>query len=122
MKVHARSHPVTVKFNEIKAAVLVELTQSFTAIRGPPSYWAAVIITTTLLNYFNSNMAWPPATYDIIIKTHNHRNWPSLNLSQNECEGLTDSYWKCTSGADKNSEKPQGEPFPPSHPSCTSEG
>ena len=26
-------------------------------------------------------MAWPPATYDII--SHNHSNWPSLNLPQN---------------------------------------
>ena len=31
--------------------------------------------------HFHSKMAWPPATYDVISR--NHRNWPSLILSQN---------------------------------------
>ena len=34
---------------------------------------------------FHSKMAWPPPTYDVIFR--NHSNWPSLNLSQNTCEG-----------------------------------
>ena len=42
--------------------------------------------------YFHSKMAWPPATYDVI--SHNHSNWPSLNLSQNVREGWTSRYWK----------------------------
>ena len=32
-------------------------------------------------------MAWPPATYDVISR--NHSNWPSLNFSQDVCEGWT---------------------------------
>ena len=32
--------------------------------------------------HFHSKMGWPPATYDVI--SHNHSNWSSLNLSQNE--------------------------------------
>ena len=46
--------------------------------------------------YFHSNMAWPPATYDVISRNHitNHNNWPSLNLSQNVREWWTNSYWK----------------------------
>ena len=35
--------------------------------------------------HFHSKMAWPPATYDVISR--NHSNRPSLNLSQNACEG-----------------------------------
>ena len=35
--------------------------------------------------YFHSKMACPPATYDVI--SHNHSNWPSLNLPQNVREG-----------------------------------
>ena len=42
--------------------------------------------------YFHPKLAWPPATYDVI--SHNHSNWPSLNLSQKSLEGWTKSYWK----------------------------
>ena len=42
--------------------------------------------------YFHPKMAWPPATYDVI--SHNHSNWPSLNLPQNVREGWMNSYWK----------------------------
>ena len=41
---------------------------------------------------FQSQMAWPPPTYDVI--TRNHRNGPSPNLTQNVREGWTNSYWK----------------------------
>ena len=34
--------------------------------------------------FFHSNMAWHPATYDVISR--NRRNWPSPNLSQNARE------------------------------------
>ena len=60
--------------------------------------------------YFHPKLAWPPATYDVISR--NHSNWPSLNSSQNLCEGWTNSYWKrqvlifYTLG--KNSDKPYG--------------
>ena len=37
--------------------------------------------------YFHPKVAWPPATYDVISR--NHSKWPSLNLSQNLCEGWT---------------------------------
>ena len=33
-------------------------------------------------------MAWPPATYDVISRTHS--NWPSLNLSQNAREEINE--------------------------------
>ena len=42
-------------------------------------------------------MAWPSATYDIISRIYS--NWPSLNLSQNACEGKNEKLLK-TSGAD----------------------
>ena len=42
--------------------------------------------------YFHPKMTCPPATYDVISR--NHSNWPPLNLSQNLCEGWTNSYWK----------------------------
>ena len=42
--------------------------------------------------YFHAKMAWPPATHDFVSR--NDRKWPSLNLSQNLREGLTNSYWK----------------------------
>ena len=42
--------------------------------------------------YFYSKMACPPPTHDVISR--NDRNWPSLNLTQNEREGWTNSYWK----------------------------
>ena len=42
--------------------------------------------------YFYPQLAWPPATCDVI--SHNHSNWPSLNLSLNLREGWTNSYWK----------------------------
>ena len=35
--------------------------------------------------HFHPKMGWPPATYDVI--TRNHRNWPSLKVSQNVCKG-----------------------------------
>ena len=58
--------------------------------------------------YFHSKMAWPPATYDVISR--NHRNWPSLNLTQNAREGWKNSYWKhqvlMFYLLGKNSEKP----------------
>ena len=47
--------------------------------------------------YFHSKMVWPPATYDIISR--NHRNWPSLNLTQNCARGMNEQLLK-TSGAD----------------------
>ena len=63
-------------------------------------------------------MAWPPATYDVI--SHNHSNWPSLNMSQNVREGWTKSYWKrevpMFYPLEKNSKKPSGgdnHPHPP---------
>ena len=75
--------------------------------------------------HFHSKMAWPPATYDVISR--NHSNWPSLNLSQNLCEGWMNSYWKrqvlMFYPLGKNSEKPYGGvASTPSHPPCTSEG
>ena len=42
--------------------------------------------------FFHSNMAWYPATYDVISR--NRRNWPSLNFSQNAREEQTNNYWK----------------------------
>ena len=42
--------------------------------------------------YFHSELAWPPAIYDVIPR--NHSNWPSLNSSQNLREGWTNSFWK----------------------------
>ena len=33
----------------------------------------------------STTMTWPPATYYVIPR--DHRNWSSLNLSQNACEG-----------------------------------
>ena len=46
--------------------------------------------------YFHSKKAWPPPTYDFI--SHNHRNWTSLNSTQNARKwmmgGGTNSYWK----------------------------
>ena len=47
--------------------------------------------------YFHSKMVWPPATYDIISR--NHRNLPSLNLTQNCARGMNEQLLK-TSGAD----------------------
>ena len=41
---------------------------------------------------FSPKLAWPPVAYDVI--TRYHSNWPSLNLSQNVCEGWMNSYWK----------------------------
>ena len=40
--------------------------------------------------YFHPKLAWTPATYDVTAR--NHSNWPSLNLSQNVCEGWINSY------------------------------
>ena len=42
--------------------------------------------------HFRSKIAWPPASYDTI--SHNHSNWPSLNLSQNACKWWTNNYRK----------------------------
>ena len=42
--------------------------------------------------YFHPKLAWPSATYDVISR--NHSNWPSLNLSQNVCQGWMNGYWK----------------------------
>ena len=42
--------------------------------------------------YFHSKMAWPPPPYDVISR--NHRNWPSLNLTQKAREGWRNSYWE----------------------------
>ena len=42
--------------------------------------------------HFHSKIAWPPATYDTV--SHNHSNWPLLNLSQNACKGWTNNYRK----------------------------
>ena len=42
--------------------------------------------------YLLLKMAWPPITYDVI--SHNHRNWPSLNLTQNARVRWTNSYWE----------------------------
>ena len=55
--------------------------------------------------HFQSKMAWPPSTYDVISR--NHRDWPSLNLTQKAREGWTNSYWNIRCWG-KNSEKPQG--------------
>ena len=71
-------------------------------------------ITHKYVAYFHSKMAWPPATYDVISR--NHRNWPSLNLSQNACKWYTNSYWKhqvlMLYPLGKYSEKPQPPPPP----------
>ena len=32
--------------------------------------------------YFNSQMAWPPVTYDVISR--NHSNWPSQNYAKDK--------------------------------------
>ena len=40
--------------------------------------------------YFHSKLAWPPPTYGVISR--NHRNWPSLNLTQNASERWMNSY------------------------------
>ena len=68
--------------------------------------------------YFHSKMACPPATYDVI--SHNHSNWPSLNLPQNVREGRTNSYWKrqvlMFYPQGKNSGKPFGGIHPPPPP------
>ena len=65
--------------------------------------------------YFHSKMACPPATYDVI--SHNHSNWPSLNLPQNVREGWTNSYWKrqvlMFYPQGKHSGKPYGGIHPP---------
>ena len=42
--------------------------------------------------YFRSKVAWTPPTYDVLSR--NHRNWTSLNLTQNVREGWKNSYWK----------------------------
>ena len=65
--------------------------------------------------YFHPEVAWPPATYDVISRDHS--NWPLLKLSQNLCEGWTNSYagsW-CFIFYEKNEEKPYGgwDPPPP---------
>ena len=58
--------------------------------------------------YFHSKMGWPPATYDVISR--NHRNWSSLNLTQNARKGWTNRYWQhqvlMVYPLRKNSEKP----------------
>ena len=61
--------------------------------------------------YFNQKMTWPPATYDVISRTHS--NWPSLNLSKKKVpKGWTNSYWKrqvlMFYPLGKNSKKPYG--------------
>ena len=66
--------------------------------------------------YFHPKLAWPPATYDVISR--NHSNWPSLKLSQNLCEGWTNSYagsWCFILYKKKKEEKPYGgwDPPPP---------
>ena len=43
--------------------------------------------------YLHPKVAWPPATYDVISRKHS--NGPSLNLSQNLCEGWMNSYARC---------------------------
>ena len=68
--------------------------------------------------HFHSKLAWPPASYDVISRTHS--NWPSLNLSQNAREGQTNSYRKLQvlmfyCSGKKKSEKLKGLP-------CTSKG
>ena len=60
--------------------------------------------------YFQSKRAWPPPTYDVI--TRNHRHGPSPNLTQNVCEGWTNSYGKRQVlkfyPLEENSDKPYG--------------
>ena len=58
--------------------------------------------------YFHAKLTWLPASYDVISR--NRGNWPSLNVSQNVCEGGTISLWK------------GGIHPPPPHPPSTSEG
>ena len=73
--------------------------------------------------YFHPELAWLPATYDVISR--NHSNGPSLNSSQNLRERWTNSYWKrrvlMFYPLGKNSEKPYGgvastPPPPPVRP------
>ena len=64
--------------------------------------WALCMILTTIFCsivekswkniYFHSKMACPPPTYGIMSR--NHRNRPSLNLTQNEREGWSKSHKK----------------------------
>ena len=42
--------------------------------------------------YFQTKLAWPPATCDVTSRSHS--SWPSLNLSQNLRKGWTNSYWR----------------------------
>ena len=42
--------------------------------------------------YFHAKLTWLSASYDVISR--NRGNWPSLNVSQNLCEGGTISLWK----------------------------
>ena len=63
--------------------------------------------------HFHSKIAWPPPTYDVI--SCNHRNLPSLNLTQIVRKGWTverTSYWKYQGlmfyPLGENSEKPWG--------------
>ena len=61
----------------------------------------------------------PPATYDVVSR--NHSNWKLLNLSQNVCEGWTNSYWstEVLSSSKKNSEKPESlNPWFNAHPAA----
>ena len=67
------------------------------------------------------------ATYDVI--SGNHSNRPTLNMSQNLCEGWTTSYWKrqvlIFYPLGKNSEKLYGWKrctLPPPPPPCTGGG
>ena len=48
-------------------------------------WWPLFVERSWKNKYFQSKMACPPATYDVI--SHNHSNWPSLNLPQNVREG-----------------------------------
>ena len=41
---------------------------------------------------FSSKMAWPPAAYDVISRSHS--NWFSPSLCQNASQGYAHSYWK----------------------------
>ena len=78
-------------------------------------WWPLFVERSWKNKYFQSKMACPPATYDVI--SHNHSNWPSLNLPQNVREGWTNSYWKrqvlMFYPQGKNSGKPYGGIHPP---------
>ena len=72
-----------------------------------------------MYKYFHSKMACPPPTYDVISR--NHRNWPTLNLTQNLCKGWTNGYLKhqvlMFYPIGENLEKPYGGvPSTPAHP------